>query len=382
MADSGSSQTSPLSPVSDGGEDQPAEGIALCLSGGGYRAMVFHLGSLIRLNELGYLSRVDRVSSVSGGSITAAMLGLKWRDLEFVDGIARRLIEEVVDPIRSFAGVSVDAKAILSGIFLPGTIADKVERAYDKHLFHGATLQDLPDDPPRFVINATNVQTGALWRFSKPYMRDYQVGEVRDPKVPLAKAVAASSAFPPVLSPARLDVDLDLYSPAEGELHHSPEFMNQVFLTDGGVYDNLGLETAWKRYRTILISDAGQAMAPDADPGEDWASHARRVLDLVDNQVRALRKRQVLGSFKAGARRGTYWSVSSDIGRYATPGALHCPLDRTTALAQVPTRLSRLSVETQDRLVNWGYAITDAAVRKWMDPGLPPPDDFACPGGV
>jgi len=378
----GSMEPGPLSPVSDAEEDQPEEGIALCLSGGGYRAMVFHLGSLIRLNELGYLSRLDRVSSVSGGSITAAMLGLRWQHLDFIDRIARRLIPEVVEPIRSFAEVSVDAKAILSGIFLPGTIAEKVEHAYDKHLFHGATLLDLPDDPPRFVINATNVQTGALWRFSKPYMRDYQVGEVRNPKVSLAKAVAASSAFPPVLSPARLSLDLDQYSPAAGESHHSPDFMKDVFLSDGGVYDNLGLETAWKRYRTILVSDAGQAMAPEADPGKDWASHARRVLDLVDNQVRALRKRQVVGSFEAGARLGAYWSVRSDIGRYATPGALDCPLDRTSVLAQVPTRLSRLPVETQDRLINWGYAITDAAVRKWMDPGLPPPDDFPCPGGV
>ena len=378
----GSIEPGPLSPVSVADEGQPEEGIALCLSGGGYRAMVFHLGSLIRLNELGYLSRLDRVSSVSGGSITAAMLGLRWQHLDFVDGIARRLIPEVIEPIRSFAEVSVDAKAILSGIFLPGTIAEKVEHAYDRHLFHGATLQDLPDDPPRFVINATNVQTGALWRFSKPYMRDYQVGEVRNPKVSLAKAVAASSAFPPVLSPARLSLELDQYSPATDESHHSPEFMKDVFLSDGGVYDNLGLETAWKRYRTILVSDAGQAMSSEADPGEDWASHARRVLDLVDNQVRALRKRQVIGSFEAGARLGAYWSVRSDISRYATPVALDCPLDRTTALAQIPTRLSRLPVETQDRLINWGYAITDAAVRKWMDRGLPPPDDFPCPGGV
>lgn len=382
MPNDGSMEPVALSPVFNSDGDEPAEGIALCLSGGGYRAMVFHLGSLIRLNELGYLSRLDRVSSVSGGSITAAMLGLRWQRLDFVDGIARRLIPEVVEPIRAFAQVSVDAKAILSGLFLPGTISEKVEDAYNEHLFHGATLQDLPDDPPRFVINATNVQTGALWRFSKPFMRDYKVGEVCNPKITLAKAVAASSAFPPVLSPARLRLDLDQYSPAAGEPNHSPEFMKEVFLSDGGVYDNLGLETAWKRYRTILVSDAGQAMDSEADPGEDWASHARRVLDLVDNQVRALRKRQVIGSFEAGSRLGAYWSVSSDIGSYATPGALACPLNRTTELAQVPTRLTRLPAETQDRLINWGYAITDAAMRKWMDPELAAPHDFPCPGGV
>src|SRR6266699_3311930 len=59
-------------------ESGPQPGIALCLSGGGYRAMVFHAGVLWRLNELGLLKALDRVSSVSGGSITAGLLGLKW----------------------------------------------------------------------------------------------------------------------------------------------------------------------------------------------------------------------------------------------------------------------------------------------------------------
>src|SRR5208282_640505 len=52
-------------------------GTALCLSGGGYRAMLFHLGSLWRLNEAGLLRKLNRISSVSGGSITAGMLGLQ-----------------------------------------------------------------------------------------------------------------------------------------------------------------------------------------------------------------------------------------------------------------------------------------------------------------
>ena len=60
--------------------DRPQPGIALCLSGGGYRAMLFHLGALWRLNEWGYLPRLARISSVSGGSITAGVLGLKWAE--------------------------------------------------------------------------------------------------------------------------------------------------------------------------------------------------------------------------------------------------------------------------------------------------------------
>jgi NTE family protein len=155
-----------LSPVREPGIDAPEPGVALCLSGGGYRAMVFHLGVLLRLNELGYLPRLQRISSVSGGSITAAMLGLKWSRLKFVNGVAEALVDEVVDPIRAFAGKTIDVGSVIGGIFLPGTISDKVAAKYREHLFGDATLQDLPDDPPRFVINATNVQTGLLWRFS------------------------------------------------------------------------------------------------------------------------------------------------------------------------------------------------------------------------
>jgi NTE family protein len=52
--------------------------MGLCLSGGGYRAMPFHLGAVWRLNEFGLLRKLVRISSVSGGSITAGVLGLAW----------------------------------------------------------------------------------------------------------------------------------------------------------------------------------------------------------------------------------------------------------------------------------------------------------------
>ena len=61
----------------------PEQGIALCLSGGGYRAMVFHIGALWRLYELRLLDKINRISSVSGGSITAGLLALRWRELSF-----------------------------------------------------------------------------------------------------------------------------------------------------------------------------------------------------------------------------------------------------------------------------------------------------------
>ena len=79
----------------------PRLGIALCLSGGGYRAMLFHLGTLWRLNQLGFLRKLARISSVSGGSITAAVLGLAWKKLEFDNnGISADLEELVIKPVR------------------------------------------------------------------------------------------------------------------------------------------------------------------------------------------------------------------------------------------------------------------------------------------
>ncbi len=358
----------------------PQDGIALCLSGGGYRAMLFHLGALWRLNEFGYLPRLTRISSVSGGSIVAGVLGMKWRRLAFdAADVAANFVDEVVTPIRAFAGITVDERAIITGVLTPGSIADKLAAAYRDHLFGAATLQDLPADPPRFVLNATNVQTGALFRFSRPFMADYRIGFVPFPRVELAVAVAASSAFPPVLSPLTLSVDRSAWAPPSGnksEDLREDAFMTSVVLTDGGVYDNLGLETAWKKYRTVLVSDGGGKIQPEPAPAHDWARHALRVNDLIDNQVRSLRKRQVLAAYDAGERTGTYWGIRSHIADYHAPDALSCPEELTVLLADTKTRLQRLDEVLQDRIINWGYAICDAAMRKWVDPELPVPAGF------
>jgi NTE family protein len=247
----------PVQSIDNGDVRQPEPGIALCLSGGGYRAMVFHIGALWRLYEARRLQSLNRISSVSGGSITAGLLALKWPKLSFDPaGLQQDFVREVVAPLRALASETIDEEAIVLGLILPGRVSDRIAAAYKNHLFGDTTLQDLPNSP-RFVINATNVQSGVLWRFMKPYMRDYRVGEVKQPTVNLSMAVAASSAFPPVLSPVELRVDPSSFTPNSGsDLQRAP-FTTKVILSDGGVYDNLGIETAWKRYRTVLVSDAG-----------------------------------------------------------------------------------------------------------------------------
>jgi len=119
--------------------------------------MLFHVGSLWRLNEAGYLPKLARISSVSGGSITAGVLGHRWNRLAFVSDVATKFDAEVVAAIRAMASQTIDVGDILRGLFLPGSIGDRVVASYNTHLFNHASLQDLPD-APRFVINATNVQ--------------------------------------------------------------------------------------------------------------------------------------------------------------------------------------------------------------------------------
>jgi NTE family protein len=377
-----------LSPVHDAFNGKPAPGTALCLSGGGYRAMLFHAGCIWRLNDAGLLGTLKRVSSVSGGSITAGILGMNWSALGLSaaspGAAGDKFTQFFIEPVRMMASTTIDESAILGGIFLPGSISDHVADKYDSLVFHGKTLQDLPSDDagPRFVINATNVQSGVLMRFSKPYMRDYRVGQVLNPVLPLARAVAASSAFPPILSPC--DIELSKYgmefAPADGteDLHEEP-YTTKLVLSDGGVYDNLGLETAWKRFDTILVSDGGGHYAPDPDPHHDWARHAARVLDLIDGQVRALRTRQLIALFGEGERAGAYWGIRQDITKYGQPPALPCPVDRTMDLAATATRLQKMEDTLQERLINWGYAVCDASLRKFFRPTLPVPAGFPYP---
>lgn len=364
----------------------PRPGIALGLSGGGYRAMVFHLGALWRLNEAGMLKKIARISSVSGGSITAGMLGLQWKKLNFTpQGSATNLVDLVINPVLALANHTLDVISIAEGVVNPfKSIADEIADAYRNHLYGHATLQDLPADNegPRFVINATNVQSKVLWRFSRPFMGDYRVGLIKNPTLQLAVAVGASSAFPPVLSPVELKLNPKDFDPATADAKdglQKPPFDSDVILTDGGVYDNLGLETIWKEYQTILVSDGGGATADDPNPHKNWLQHSVRILELLNNQVGSLRKRWVIGSFENKQRQGTYWGITTDIRNYQLPDALQCPVARTMELAGTPTRLKAMGQNLQQRLVNWGYAVCDAALRKHLNGGIAAPQGFPYP---
>ena len=122
-------------------------------------------------------------------------------------------------------------------------------------------------------------------------------------------------------------------------------------------------------------------MEPEPEPKTDWARHALRINDLIDNQVRSLRKRQVIDSFSNRSRSGTYWGIRTDIANYHIADALPCSHDKTMELARLHTRLKRVEDNIQEHLINWGYAVCDAAVRRHVDTTLKP-GNFPFAGGV
>jgi NTE family protein len=367
--------TAPITSITP---DPPRPGIALCLSGGGSRAMLFHVGSILRLNELGLLARVDRFSSVSGGSLTAGVLARRWDELTFTNGRATNLEPLLVKPLRELTRHWIDVPTWVLGTILPGTTpARRFADVLDDHLYGGWLLNQLPNTP-RFVINATNIGTGSLFRFSKPYQGDYLLGRILDPDTRLALAVAASSAFPPFYSPLRLDLANAAWVSEEGNLGAEElEVMRpRPALGDGGMYDNLGLETAWNQFGTVLVSDGGGTLSHDPNPPGGFLRQPIRVTQVIDRQVRALRKRLLIRSYIEEERAGAYWGIRTDISHYPAQDTLPCPPAAIARLAAVPTRLTRLPERTQERLINWGYAVTDAAIRSHVLNDAPAPAGF------
>jgi NTE family protein len=205
---------------------------------------------------------------------------------------------------------------------------------------------------------------------------------VHNPVLPLATAVAASSAFPPVLSPIVIDNPGQFEAVEGADLYGQPEYTGRLYLNDGGVYDNLGLETVWNRCGTVLVSDAGAPFGLGASIETDWIKQTMRALDVATDQSRGLRKRALISDYKGGQRQGGYWGISTDIANYQLADALPCRPEVVRPLALVRTRLNPFSDQEQEQLINWGYALCDAAIRKHAPPlvvpGAPRPA-WPCP---
>jgi len=181
--------------------------IGLALSGGGFRATVFHLGVLARMAECGILEDTSVLSTVSGGSLCAGLVftlnGLRWPSSEEykrrVLPEARRLI------ITQDLQRSLLRRSILSPWGLFRTRAGDLSALMHKLWGVTARLSDLPEHP-RWFINATCYETGKNWRFERYRMGDYIFGYSHDTsQVPVSDAMAASAGFPGLIGPLVFD---------------------------------------------------------------------------------------------------------------------------------------------------------------------------------
>jgi len=350
----------------DDEQAQPGEagdhrfGRALCLSGGGYRAAIFHLGALLRLHQLGKLRQLDLISSVSGGSIASAWLVacfLRQRTSaaetfpEWCDRIEFQ--SAVVEPFRKVVGRDIRTLPVLLTLpwnwLWPSSRVNLLRKAYER-LFGDLKLQDLPESP-RFVFCATNLTFGVNWEFSRRRTGDFQSGYVRDHgRISLALAVAASSCFPPLFGPVRFPARAGDFIRGGYRGFDGDRLRDRVELSDGGVYDNMGMEPAIKSCREILVSDAGAPFAFVA--GQHYFRRLLRYAGVIGNQAVALRKRLFFGGRAAGEFDGSYWNLTDrrDAGAAGYSLGLCAEL-----MGKIRTDLDRFTPAEFSVLVNHGY---------------------------
>ena len=224
--------------------------VGLALSGGGSRSANFSAAFMFQLERLGILQKVDYLSSVSGGSLTAAYYCLNGPDWNPA-AVQKKLTH-------SFATDLIVQTLLLPWNWVTLTFtdydrADLLAGIFNNVLYsrNGRTLTyaDLRPDRPRLLINATDLQSGRRFVFD-----DESFDELNSDlsKYPIAYAVTASSAVPVVLHP----VTLRDYSTTYPAYRH---------LIDGGLADNLGVVTLIDTYAAQLAA-AQRDHRPDPYP--------------------------------------------------------------------------------------------------------------------
>jgi NTE family protein len=349
--------------AASGDRSARSHGLALCLSGGGYRAALFHLGALRRLNELGILSQVETVSSVSGGSIIAAHLATTVREWPAPGGAIAEWDAVVAEPFRRVAAHDIRTWPVLKRTLFPWNwLRRSVQvNALAAEYFAKLTTLHLVDLPvrPRYVLCATDITHGVNWVFSGDRVGSYRAGHrVPDPAWPLATAVAASSCFPPVFSPLAVSTALARSRGAVGTQTDSR--WRSVRLVDGGVYDNMGLEPVWKSHSCVLVSDGGALFGDDRSSlfVRDWF----RYMAIQGNQAASLRKRWLISSLAQGEFTGAYWGIGTVA---SEPGSGQNPYSDeliTHGIAPVRTDLNGFSAGEIGVLENHGYAVADEVI--------------------
>jgi NTE family protein len=340
-------------------------GVALCLSGGGYRAALFHLGGLRRLNELGVLANVDAISAVSGGSILAAVLADKvgdaWPTAETVNGDGSDIPEnvwygQVEECLLDFTSHDIRTKAVAKryltplGWLQPSTAVDSLAHAYLQ--ITKKTLGDLPQRP-EFIFGASELRFGRYWTFARGHGGATSSGaQLANPSAwPVARAVAASSCFPPVFDPMRVNPE---------ELKGSD--VEDIYLSDGGLFDNMGYAAIWEKSAYVLVSDGGGQFQQQWK--NFWPWRFLRYVSIQGARSGQAQKTWLLSNQIDEDQGGAFWGLGSNAASFSKSQAPGYSQTITQGyIHRIRTDLNRFSPQEQAVLMNHGYLLADAAIR-------------------
>lgn len=272
--------------------------IGLALSGGGFRATIYHLGTLKKLKELDLLDKIDVISSNSGGSITAACYSLYHKDFDNFSKIVKKGVKKEITlrilispyfflpvllflsaftirywfpltiPSFVFSIISLISFCIIFRFqFYIIPISKIIEKRYNRVFFKNKKLKDLSSNFKTTIIS-TNIETGRLFYFSKNSMSDstylFPNGiTFEHSEFPISKAVMASSCVPFAFNP--ITIKKKYFTNKEHYLKIKPK------LVDGGIYDNQGIHKltflkSSSYCENVIVSDAGNFL-----PHENWS---------------------------------------------------------------------------------------------------------------
>jgi NTE family protein len=225
--------------------------IALALSGGGSRAIAFHLGCMRALHDRGVLQNVKVISAVSGGSVIAALYAYKKETFEDFDkrvigllqrGLQRRALEHLFSPgiVTRIVATNLIARPLATlarfrrkqpPLRRWGSRTDALEKTL-RDEFGDLEVGHVARDDLDIVFNACELRTGTAFRFGNRMSGGWRTGVIQHNRVSVAHAVTCSAAYPLIL-PA---LDREYAFTKNGITKKQ-----RVVLTDGGVYDNLGV---------------------------------------------------------------------------------------------------------------------------------------------
>jgi NTE family protein len=366
--------------------------IGLTLSGGGFRATVFHLGVLARLALEKRLEEVVLISTVSGGSLCAGLVyglgGGRWPTSAEFTGQFLPKVREILTT--QDLGLGLAWRALHSPLKLLEPRAHVLSELIQEQWGLTVKLCDLPPSP-RWLINTTCYETGKNWRFESFRMGDYVFGYSSDTDLPAADGVAASSGFPGLIGALVLNtrgrrwyryVEREQGGLAAEEAKQAAtqpiEPMSPfVHLWDGGVYDNFGMEGAfdigkgWRKdIEFLILSDAsGFPGTVGYQPG---VKAMLRIVDIMMDQIRSLRTRAVLDQIIGQKEQGLLLRNSNtcskllkdldDPAREQELAAL-CQDDEAAARsAAFPTVIRRLTPGEFDLLFRHGYEVANCTL--------------------